>query len=256
MFYESANSMRANLWKTESGNDFSFPLHIHSSFEWITVTEGEMQVTVEQRVYRLHAGDSVLVFPNQAHAMQSDAHSRHFLCIFSQKLVQAYSKSTAGRIPQSNLFSPDPFYINALLNVDAKGCSEIQIKGMLYSLCGEFDAQATYEDRGRGVDGLLEEIFQFVEQNHSKDCSLSALSVHTGYHYVYLSQYFKQATGLSYTDYVIRYRVNEASYLLKNTSQTVLQTAYDCGFESLRSFNRNFKRVTALTPQEYRDKGR
>jgi AraC-like DNA-binding protein len=73
---------------------------------------------------------------------------------------------------------------------------------------------------------------------------------------VYLSQYFKQATGLSYTDYVIRYRVNEASYLLKNTSQTVLQTAYDCGFESLRSFNRNFKRVTALTPQEYRDKGR
>ncbi len=255
MFYQSDNSMLANLWKTESGTNLSFPPHLHSSFEWITVTEGELQITVEQTTYTLQAGKAMLIFPNQVHTFHTPVHSRHFLCIFSPKLVQAYSKNTANKLPLCNLYVPTAFYVNAMLRAqEAQTYSDIQIKGLLYSLCGEFDAQAEYTERKPTADGLLAEIFQFVEQNYNKDCSLSALSAHTGYHYVYLSHYFKQCTGLSFTDYVIRYRVNEAIYLLKNTEQTVLQTAYDCGFDSLRSFNRNFKRTTSLTPQEYRER--
>lgn len=254
MFYESANSMRANLCKTESGADFSFPLHLHSSFEWITVTEGEMQVTVDGVCHTLRKGESVLIFPHQTHSLHTPTHSRHFLCIFSQKLVQAYSKSVTGKRPKSNVFTLTPFFRNALLSAHVSECSEYRLKGLLYSLCSEFDVQAEYvERRGDGAE-LLDVIFDFVERNYTKDCSLHALSAHTGYHYVYLSHCFKQYTGLSYTDYVIRYRVNEASYRLRNGTETILQTAYDCGFDSLRSFNRNFKRVTALTPQECRDK--
>ncbi|MBQ7900574.1 MAG: helix-turn-helix transcriptional regulator [Clostridia bacterium] len=44
----------------------------------------------------------------------------------------------------------------------------------------------------------------------------------------------------------------KACYMLNNTNCTVIQCALDCGFTSLRSFNRNFKLQTSLTPQQYR----
>ncbi|MBQ8310335.1 MAG: AraC family transcriptional regulator [Clostridia bacterium] len=255
MFYESANSLLTDQWKIEHRVDFQFPLHLHSSFEWITLREGEMCVTVDGVLYRLRSGDALLIFPNQVHSFETPVHSAHSLCIFSSKLVQAYSKHVQNKIPQSNLFTPDRYSAERLIE-SARATvpmSEFQIKGLLYSLCGEFDRTATYVERHGERDELLAKIFRFVESNYDKDCSLEALAAHTNYHYVYLSRYFKQCTKLSYTDYVNRYRVNEAGYILKNTGQTVLQTAYNCGFESLRSFNRNFKRVTGITPMEYRE---
>ena len=134
----------------------------------------------------------------------------------------------------------------------AENHSIVQLKGVLYSICGEFDQQAEYKPHENGRDELLANIFTFVETNFSKACSLSELSEYTSYHYVYLSKYFKSCTGIAYTDYVNRYRVNEACYLLRNDSKkTILQTAYDCGFDSLRTFNRNFKKVMGMTPSQY-----
>ena len=58
MFYELKHSLAADYCKVESGCDFSFPAHMHHCFEWITVTEGKMRVTVGEREYLLSAGES------------------------------------------------------------------------------------------------------------------------------------------------------------------------------------------------------
>jgi len=252
MFYQSANSLGANLWKLERNENLNFPFHLHTSFEWITVTEGEMIITIDKIPYTLTSGDALLIFPDQVHSFETPVHSAHVLCIFSPKLVQAYTNSIRDKLPISNLFRPSRFYVDRL-SCDPP-ISEFEIKGLLYSICGEFDRGASYTERRRERDGLLSKIFLFVEANYNKDCTLEALARDTSYHYVYLSRYFKQCTGLSFTEYVNRYRIHEAGYILKNTEQTILQTAYDCGFDSLRSFNRNFKRVTGLTPQEYKER--
>ena len=127
----------------------------------------------------------------------------------------------------------------------------MSVKGTLYSVCACFDDDREYRERNMGDDDLISRIFRFVENNFSADCSLEALSKHTSYHYVYLSKYFKRYTGISYTDYVNRFRISEACYILQNSSQTILQTAYDCGFDSLRSFNRNFKNIMGMSPSAY-----
>lgn len=252
MFYQSANSLCTELWKLECNENFNFPFHLHTSFEWITVTEGEMIITVDKTPYTLSQGDALLIFPNQVHSFETPVRSAHTLCIFSPNLVQTYANTVRDKLPMSNLFRPSRFYVERI--TDGAPLTELEIKGLLYSLCGEFDRVVTYTERQRERDGLLAKIFLFVESNYNKNCTLDALAEHTAYHYVYLSRYFKQCTGLSFTEYVNRYRINEAGYLLKNTQQTILQISYDCGFDSLRSFNRNFKRITEQTPQEYREK--
>lgn len=251
MLYESMHSVRTDLWKIEKKRDLSFPPHLHGCFEVVTLTEGEMFITVDGVRNPLRAGDAILIFPNQVHSFDTPVHSAHTLCIFSPNLVQAYASSVRDKLPRSNLFSLDPFYAERITTLTS--ASEIEIKGLLYSICAEFDRTATYGERREDKEDLLVQIFRFVEENYDKDCSLERLCAHTSYHYSYLSRYFKQCTTLSYTDYVNHYRIGEAQYLLKNTQKAILQIAFECGFDSLRTFNRNFKAITGLTPAVYRD---
>lgn len=254
MFYQSKNSLDNDLFRVESGSDFSFPAHFHSSFELIAVEEGEMDVTVDKKQYHLTSGKAVLVFPNQMHALHTPVTSKHVLCIFSPQRIRAYSHIFLTKLPQCHIFEPDAFYIQSLHTLHPDS-SELQIKGVLYSLCAVFDRSAVYIDRQEHREDLLLRIFQFVENHYSEDCSLTALAADTSYHGVYLSRYFKQSTGISFTDHVNRYRVNEAAYMLKNSGKKILEIAMECGFDSLRSFNRNFKSIMGMPPHAYRNSG-
>ena len=127
-----------------------------------------------------------------------------------------------------------------------------EIKGLLYSLCGCFDLTATYREANAGSNMLLYNIFKFIELNYNKNCTLTDLSKNTGYDYAYLSRYFKKIVGLSYNDYVNQYRISKACYLLQNYEMTILEISNECGFNSLRSLNRNFKEQLGIPPAEYR----
>ena len=211
-----------------------------------------MQVEVDSMTYLLHAGDALLIFPNQVHSMKTIGYDRHILMLFSPKLVTAYTKKIESKKPVDNLFHPAPFYLDRLEQQHLTPVTLLEIKGILYSLCASFDLTAAYCDTDPASLTLLYTIFKFIEQNYTSDCSLTDLARHTGYDYAYLSHYFKKIIGISYHDYVTQYRISQACYLLQNTEMTVLAISDECGFHSLRSLNRNFKEELGITPTEYR----
>ena len=254
MLYQSQHSLRSDYFMIERGQNFSFPPHLHSSFEFIAVPRGEMVVTVEKKEYILRDGDALLIFPNQLHSLRTNTSSEHILCIFSPQLVRAYGNIFLNKSPKSNLFTPAKFYIDELSRPINDG-SVLRIKGLLYSLCAEFDRSAEYTEKVREDDGLLLKIFGFVEKNYAKECSLRMLAEEISYHEVYLSRYFKKSTGLTFTEYVNRYRVNEGAYILTNSQKKIVDVAYECGFDSLRSFNRSFKAIIGTTPKSFRGQG-
>jgi len=63
---------------------------------------------------------------------------------------------------------------------------------------------------------------------------------------------FKEATGITFTDYLARTRVEKAKQLLRNPHLRVSEIAFDTGFESISQFNRSFKRITGLSPTRFR----
>ena len=65
---------------------------------------------------------------------------------------------------------------------------------------------------------------------------------------------FKKATGITFTDYLARVRVEKAKNRLQNPHVRISEVAFDVGFESLSQFNRSFKRITAVSPSAYRKK--
>lgn len=249
MFYEFNHLGSPDYFKTERGTNFSFPAHLHQCFELIVLRSGEMTVTVDHRTFTLRENEALLTFPNQIHALQS-TESTHFLCIFSPRLVQAYASKISDKLPQNNKFQPDAYLVDALERLENTS-SSVEKKGILYSLCAQFDKTASYDKKPFDNANLLYRIFSFVEENFSGDCSLANLSRKTGYDYAYLSRYFKKSTGISFNTYVTRFRLSHACYLLENTTHSILQCAFDSGFVSVRNFNLCFKEYLAITPTQY-----
>lgn len=251
MFYQFEHFGLSEYTHKEYGENFNFPSHLHQSFEFVTVLSGKMEITVDNRVHRLNAGESLLIFPNQIHSF-SCTEGKHMLFIFSAELVKVYSSQTFGKMPCDNSFSPDEYLVKALDKM-SDNSSVIEKKGLLYLLCAQFDKQAKYLDRTDDDKNLLYKIFKFVELGYAGNCSLGNVSEKTGFSYSYLSRYFKRIVGMSYNEYVNRYRISNACYLLTNTNNSILQCALDSGYNSLRSFNRNFADILSITPNEYRD---
>ena len=154
-------------------------------------------------------------------------------------------------IDGDNLFVPDSYFVNVLCNLNPDSTTT-QKKGILYSFCAQFDQNKVYEMRQTDSDGLLNKIFTFVEECYSTDCSLKKLAKKTGYDYAYLSRIFRKIVGISYNAYVNHCRLSHACYLMGNTDYTIIQCALESGYESVRSFNRNFKAYLGMTPTEYR----
>lgn len=89
---------------------------------------------------------------------------------------------------------------------------------------------------------------QFIHEHCEDDLSLGEVARHAAISPFYLCKKFKEVTGLNFTDYVSRVRVEKAKQLLNDPNQRVSEIAYQTGFQSLSHFNRCFKRITGHSP--------
>lgn len=250
MFYEDQHFGISEYFCLERGKDFSFPMHMHRSFELITVTDGEMTVDIDGEKYLLQKGESVLVFPEQIHALSSEK-SEHFLVIFSPDIVSAYYSAHSGEYPQSNRLILPNLLLSQISALE-KYSSSVKLKAVFYSVCAELDGNTTYVKRKILEKDLLKQIFDFVEGNFEKSCTLEDISAALGHNSSYLSRYFSETANMTFLSLVNRYRISRACYLLKNSNRSVTECAFECGYKSLRSFNRNFLAYIGVSPKEYR----
>jgi AraC-like DNA-binding protein len=94
----------------------------------------------------------------------------------------------------------------------------------------------------------------FIERGHAEDLSLPQVSRAVNTSTFYFCKMFKKATGLTFTEYLGRVRIEKARERLLNPHARISEIAFDIGFQSLSQFNRVFKRITGLSPTEYRER--
>jgi YesN/AraC family two-component response regulator len=95
---------------------------------------------------------------------------------------------------------------------------------------------------------------QFIHEHWEEELSLGDVAKHAAISPFYLCKKFKEATGLHFTDYVSRVRVEKAKELLGNPNHRISEIAYQTGFQSLSHFNRCFKRIAGESPTACREK--
>jgi AraC-like DNA-binding protein len=93
---------------------------------------------------------------------------------------------------------------------------------------------------------------EYIDKHKTKELSLANVAKAVGVSVFHLSKVFHKSTGLKFTDYIARVRLEDARILLLNPDLRIIDIAYDVGFQSLTQFNRTFKRVFRQTPTEFR----
>lgn len=93
----------------------------------------------------------------------------------------------------------------------------------------------------------------YIDSHKTEELSLAEVSKAVGASVFHFCKVFHKTTGLKFTDYVARVRVQDARNRLLNPNLRISEIAYDVGFQSLTQFNRTFKRVFGQSPTEFRE---
>ncbi len=257
MIFQQNHSLKTDYFTVEKSENLTFPMHIHSCFEIVAITDGEMTVTVDSVAYSLKKGDVIFIFPYQVHSMITSNKSSNTLCIFSSRLVSYFYNITKGSLPEKPVVSFSESSLFSLLCSCEDTDDIMKIKGVLYLLCSELiknTALVVKSKKKQSYLEVLDDIFVFVNENYTESCTLKDVAEKLKYDYSYISKIFAEFVGMSFTRYINMLRISEACYMLKNTDKSVVSVSELCGYSSLRSFNRNFLQIMNMTPTEYKEK--
>lgn len=96
-------------------------------------------------------------------------------------------------------------------------------------------------------------IQSYVDQHYLEDISIASISEAMRFGESYLSHAFKNATGYSIRQYIIRRRIGEAQSWLLMSGLSITDIALKVGYNSVSNFHNTFRRVVGMSPQQYRD---
>lgn len=121
-----------------------------------------------------------------------------------------------------------------------------------YTLLHESPARHPYNSKERE---RLKKLYRFIDENYQRKVGVEEAAALSHLTKAAFCRYFKKMTRLTFTEFLNRYRVNQAQRLLL-LDKNVTEVCFECGFESLSYFNRTFKKVTGENPLGFRKRYR
>jgi AraC-like DNA-binding protein len=108
-------------------------------------------------------------------------------------------------------------------------------------------------ERSNSEPPLVLKAREYIDKHKTEELSLADVAKAAGASVFHFCKVFHKSTGLKFTDYVARVRLEDARTRLLNPNLRISEIAYDVGFQSLTQFNRTFKRVFGQSPTEFRE---
>lgn len=238
----------------ETRND-TFRPHIHDDLEIVYILTGERTVLIDSHEYPEPTGSLTLVFPFQLHGYLGGSGQHNVICVNPQYLF-GYCDILLSCIPSEPVLRADmlPERAAKLLSVlmdTTRPKDQTQANALITALLAEL-----FEPLGlrqRGDCSMSNEILPIVSKHCRESAfSLTALSKMTGIGERTLSDYFTKSFGMSFGSFIRKYRVNLACSMLREAGRpTMTEIAFDCGFSSVRTFNRCFREEYGMSPTDF-----
>ena len=110
-------------------------------------------------------------------------------------------------------------------------------------------------ENGKGLSSTIQRVQSIIQTRYAEDIVLQEIAAELGFTAGYLSTLMKKYTGMTFLEYLTDVRINAAKVLLSETSQKVYEIAQAVGYPDQFYFSRTFKRITGVSPAEFRKKG-
>ncbi|ANW97228.1 hypothetical protein AXE80_13420 [Wenyingzhuangia fucanilytica] len=253
---------------------FDSPWHFHTEYELTYINKGYGTRFVGTNSELFKEGDLVLIGSLVPHYWRCDNDFYHQENLKSHSIVIQFKPELFFNNPL-----PEMKNIHLLLKKSASGIQfkkskkykddffELLQKGgleqlfLLYKLLDKLSLDKNQKTLSITQDSQLyqakdskifQEVINYIFANLNNDISLETISNKVHMSTPAFCRYFKSRTKKTFTEYVNNLRVIQAAKLLIETDLSISQICFDCGYNSLSYFNRQFKKYKKMGPKEYK----
>jgi transcriptional regulator GlxA family with amidase domain len=99
----------------------------------------------------------------------------------------------------------------------------------------------------------IEKVFEYMNSHYNMQITLAEVAKIANMPEASFSRFIKKRTGKTFIDSLNEIRLGHASRMLIDTTNTVAEIAYKCGFNNISNFNRIFKRKKFCIPKDFRE---
>lgn len=258
-------------------NDKPDFFHFHDCIELVLIEQGKGTIFIENSKFCIESGD-IYIFNNlERHGATFTGTVKTLVIYFNPVFVwqggdfdYEYIKPFYNRsINFSNCIRKDHHLSFELVRVIKRIEDEwntrddgykLMVKALLMELLATFsrhfklNTEVTEEKRSffKSYD-RIRSVIEYLNENFKKNPNLAELSKIAMMNKTYFSTYFKEIMQTTVHEYIMNLKINSACSLLKTTNRNIIDICADCGFESLSSFNKSFKKVIGKTPSVFRN---
>ena len=235
--------------------------HFHNYLEFIYLLEGNYSIKIDGTLYDLSQGDFVILFPYQLHELISTTGDNYELvCVASPDIFFEYDDVIKNFICTSSVIKSDrltpecKFLLNWISNTRSTMEDAFRLRKMLLCLIfRECTQMCRLTQRSELNMTSIQRILKYCDENYLSDSiSLDAISKALGINKHHISHLLSDNLNVNFSTYISELRINHACKLIKTTNMSITSISMECGFGSIRNFNRVFMKLKGTTPGDYK----
>ncbi|MEJ2883122.1 AraC family transcriptional regulator [Pedobacter sp. GR22-6] len=257
--------------------EFDFPLHFHEEYELNLILNAEgARRMVGDNIEEIGDMELVLVGPNLSHVWTTHHCKSEEITevtiqwhrdLFDDKMLRRnqltfirrmFERSVRGILfPRETIekLYPRILAINQLQGFD----SVLELMSILHELSTSksmrilSDATFNNDQIVNYNSRRIDKAYEFMNANFDKPITLKDLAKLVNMTEVSFSRFIKKRTGNTFIDSLNEIRLGHATRMLIETTHSVAEISYNCGFNNISNFNRLFKKKKHCTPKEFRE---
>lgn len=243
--------------------------HYHQNPEMFYVLRGNLDIKIDDKMYKMQSGDIVLINANKRHTVIGNEEllgarfeiDFHLLAEYMGSMQLLFWCNTVAdrNHAYSNLRRLLDRILTRYFEKDDK--SALYLNALyfetLYVLTSNFlvkadDVRLNLEDSQDRM--RIRQIQNYVQANYQSQISLNDLADRLYLSNAYLSKYIKKNLGMTFMEYLNNVRLFHAVDELMYSDKNLTHIAYDNGFPTSASFTKVFREIYNESPSEYRKK--
>lgn len=225
---------------------------------------GKGQYRVDNKVYDIKAGDAFLIMPNDITYYQADKEdpwTYAWIGIDGSKVGIYLDRC---HLNENNLVIHSDYIdeirecvISILAHNKLSYANELFIQGQLFNFISYLakSANVVYKDESHtNSNSYVNKAIEYIQNNYQNIVTVNEISEYLSLNRSYLTLLFKKYLSISPQEFLLKYRITRAEELLLNTTLTMSQIAYSCGYGNQFSFSKAFHNMHGMGPREFRQK--
>lgn len=261
-------------WNNTTSSLYNLPVHWHIDYEFIHIVEGQYNMVCGGNKVALKKDDYVIIQDGVLHGDDEQCgDAKYESVVFDFNLIRTKNFAQDSflndiaehRVILNKIIRFDDDKIREEINLIfhtmkyQENGFELMTVGRLLCLFGFVKAKGLYSEdekvfeKNKVRTEQLKSVINLISEKYNQPITLDEMSDRAGMSPKYFCRVFREMTHRTPIEYLNAYRIDQACTMLRTSDDSLINIAYNCGFNDFSYFIKIFKKYKGMTPYKYRN---